>query len=121
MKFLLDMPVPQRAASWLRSKGHDTLHARDVGLAQASDIEILRRAQQESRIVVTMDLDFPRLLSTLSADGPGIILIRLQHPHLWAIQQRLEVLFKTVAEADLMHSIAVVEESYVRLHKLPIR
>ena len=121
MKFLLDMPVSQRTAVWLRAEGHDALHVRDIGLARAADAHILQRAAQEGRVVITMDLDFPHLLSSLSAEGPGVILIRLRRPSPNAIQEGLAVLFRTYAPVSLTGAIAVLEEARIRLHRLPIR
>ena len=120
MKFLLDMPVPQATAAWLLSAGHDARHARDIGLARAADEDILERAQREGRVVLTMDLDFPRLLAALSVDGPGVILIRLRDARPEALHRRLQVLLETVAESDLARSIAVLEETAIRLHRLPL-
>ncbi|MDP3723305.1 MAG: DUF5615 family PIN-like protein [Candidatus Omnitrophota bacterium] len=121
MKLLLDMPVSQRTASWLRAEKHDVIHASDLGLAQASDEEILRRAKQEGRVVLTTDLDFPHLLSAMpAAEGPGIILIRLRHPTPQALQQRLEALFRMAAQIDVTRAISVLEENRVRVHRLPV-
>ncbi len=120
MKFLLDMPVHQRTADWLRERGHDAVHARDIGLSQAGDDRILRKALQEGRIVLTMDLDFPRLLSLESHEGPGVILIRLEKPHPSEIHQRLETLFSLAHAGDLFHAITVIEETRIRIRKLPI-
>ena len=121
MKFLLDMPTSQHLVGWLRGKGYDAVHAREIGLATAADHEILDRARGEGRLVLTMDLDFPHLLAALSASGPGVILVRLRYPRFHAIQQRLEALLAGFPEAELARAIAVLEESRVRLHRLPVR
>src|SRR3954449_9614261 len=70
------MPLSPALAVWLRSVGHDAVHATDVGLNAAPDSEILERASVEGRIVVTADLDFPRLLASIRREGPGLILLR---------------------------------------------
>jgi predicted nuclease of predicted toxin-antitoxin system len=120
MRFLLDMPLSQRTAAWLRAQGHEVIHARDVGLSQSNDADILNRARQDKRIVVTIDLDFPHLLSIMSLEDPGLILFRLRRPSQEVIQKQLTSLFKVVSEADLIRSIAVLEDSRIRLHRLPI-
>ena len=63
MKFLIDMPLPPAIAAWLVDHGHDAVHAGDLGLHRASDSEIVAYARQESRTVITADLDYPRLLA----------------------------------------------------------
>ena len=74
MKFFVDMPLPPALAQWLATQGHDAVHASAVGLAFSTDAEILTRAKQEARTVVTADLDYPRLLALAGAEGPSLIL-----------------------------------------------
>jgi hypothetical protein len=72
-RFLVDMPVMPKVVEWLAAAGHDAVHASAVGLARASDEEILERALAEGRIVVTADLDYPRLLALRPGGGAGLI------------------------------------------------
>ena len=76
MRFLIDMPVSPRVAAWLVEQGHDAVHAMAVGLGRASDREVLDRALQDNRLVVTADTDFPQLLTLAQAKAPGVILFR---------------------------------------------
>jgi predicted nuclease of predicted toxin-antitoxin system len=46
-------------AVWLRSQGHDAIHARELSLGRAPDSQILSRAIDDSRILISADLDFP--------------------------------------------------------------
>ena len=61
MKSLVDMPLSPEMAAWLRAEGHEAVHASGVGMSQSPDAEILRVALGEDRVVITADLDFPRL------------------------------------------------------------
>jgi len=47
----------------LRQAGFDAVHTGEIGLAEAPDEEILRRASLEDRVVVTLDADFHALLA----------------------------------------------------------
>jgi predicted nuclease of predicted toxin-antitoxin system len=80
VKFLVDVPLPPALARWLRTQGHDAVHASAVGLDRSMDTEILTRARQEARTVVAADLDCPRLLALTAADGPSLILFRGASP-----------------------------------------
>ena len=73
MRFLVDMPLSPGLASWLVQQGHDAIHAAEAELHRAADDEIMERARSESRIVVTADLDYPRLLAMEQAASPGLI------------------------------------------------
>jgi predicted nuclease of predicted toxin-antitoxin system len=69
MRFLVDMPLSPQLAHWLRSEGHDAVHALDLSMQKSADIEILRLAVRDERVIITADLDFPRLLATLGHRG----------------------------------------------------
>jgi len=43
---------------------------------QSPDAEILQSATDDDRVVITADLDFPRLPAKSGSDGPGLILLR---------------------------------------------
>ena len=120
MKFLVDMPLSPALATWLAERGHDAVHALRIGLDRAPDEVILERARREGRVVVTADLDYPRLLAMSQADGPGLILFRSGD---WGEQEaidRLEVALQRIPEGDLPHSIIVVERLRLRQRRLPI-
>src|SRR2546425_6149603 len=79
MRFLVDMPLSPELAAWLDQSGHEAVHAADVGLHHASDATILERARRDQRVVVTADLDYPRLLALTGEQRPGLILFRGGH------------------------------------------
>lgn len=123
MRFLIDQPVSPMLALWLRSAeggGHDAVHARDLGLSSAPDTDLFALASSESRIIVTCDLDFARLLALSGNAGPGLILFRagnITDVEMLALLQR--VLAETTAET-LPRSAIVVDEQSIRIATLPI-
>jgi predicted nuclease of predicted toxin-antitoxin system len=76
VKFLVDMPLSPELAQWLRTEGHDAVHANELSMNRSPDSEILQAAARGDRVVITADLDFPRLLAELGLTGPGLILLR---------------------------------------------
>ena len=75
MKFFVDMPLSPELAQWLRAEGHDGVHANDLSMHQSPDSEILHFAAGNVRVIITADLDFPRLPAALGSAGPGLILL----------------------------------------------
>lgn len=120
MKFLLDMPVSSSLLDVLRSYGHEGVHAHQIGKARASDEELLALARQEERVIVTADLDFPRLLALSFAVGPGIILFRGGNYSDEEMRNLLERVFKEVPPENLKNSICVVDQKRIRITRLPI-
>jgi len=120
LKFLIDMPVTPDAGPHLRAAGHDAIHAIDLGLARSSDNELLAVARREGRIVITADLDYPRLIALQQADRPGVILFR---GGAYSDREMLALLDRVLARAstlDLEHSIVVVDRTRIRRRALPI-
>src|SRR5687767_7838017 len=94
MKFLLDMGLSPRTAGFLRSQGHDAVHLRDQNLSRLPDEQIITKAAQEQRVLVTFDLDFARLLALLRLAQPSVILFRIEHFTTDWLNQRLLELMK---------------------------
>jgi len=64
------MPLSPAIAGWLR----DAVHAAEISLNQSPDASILALAARERRVIITADLDFPRLLATPGTTATGLIL-----------------------------------------------
>lgn len=119
-KFLVDMPLSPELAAWLVLQGHDAVHASALGLSRADDHVILQRAREEARVLVTADLDFPRLFAMTHAQGPGLILLREGH---YTEQETIALVTRalaTVSFRELVRSIVVVDHVRVRKTSLPL-
>ena len=121
MKFLIDMPLSPSLADWLRSEGHDAVHASALGLGRASDPEILERAVTEPRVVVTADLDHPRLIALSGAAKPGLVLFRGGDWSDIEVIHRTQDLVRAFSTEDLADSVLVVERDRIRRRRLPLQ
>jgi predicted nuclease of predicted toxin-antitoxin system len=104
----------------LRANGHDAVHAFDIGLGAKPDSEILEYARVEDRVVITADLDYPRLLALLSLDRPGVILFRGGS---YSDTEMLGLLDRVLAQAETLNlegSITVVDQHRIRRRSLPV-
>lgn len=118
MKFLVDMPLSPALAKWLAQEGHDAVHASDIGLAHATDEAVLDWARETERVLVTADLDFPRLLALAGAKGPALILLR--HGN-YSEEQVVELMARLMASwHEIRTSIIVIDETSIRIRRLPI-
>lgn len=120
MRFLVDMPLSPELAGWLVRQGHDAVHVLEVGLDRASDAAILEHARNERRVVITADLDYPRLLTLMRTEGPGLILFRGGNYSEKEAVERLTQTLKTIPKEELPNSIVVIEKNRIRRRRLPV-
>jgi predicted nuclease of predicted toxin-antitoxin system len=83
-------------------------------------IDILQRARDDERVVVTLDADFHALLALSAATSPSVIRIRIERLRAQALTNLLLTVLGEVVE-DLEQGVVVtVEPSQVRMRRLPL-
>lgn len=120
MRFLLDMPVSALLLDVLQARGHEGVHAHQIGKDRAADDELLEIARREGRIVITADLDFPRLMALSLAEGPGLILFRGGSYSDNEMCDLLGRVLRKVPAETLERSICVVDRKRIRVTRLPL-
>jgi predicted nuclease of predicted toxin-antitoxin system len=119
MRFLLDQNVYAATARFLRSLGHEVVLAAQLGLSQADDSDLRRTAQDQSRILVTRDRDFGRLVFVNSL-AAGVLYLRVLPSTQSAVHEELERVLKTHAESELITAFVVIEAGRHRFRR-PLR
>src|SRR5512134_3248948 len=72
MRFLVDRCAGRKLAEWLELQGHDAVESRLLG-PDPGDRALLRRANAERRVLITIDTDFGKLVSLEKQPHHGII------------------------------------------------
>ena len=120
MRFLVDNALPPRLAGLLLTAGHDAVHVRTYGMHASKDEEILARALEENRIVVSADSDFGAILVAQEAERPSFILFR--DPNLLVANDYIRMLLPSLPllEPELLSGcVAVFRNGRLRVRKLP--
>ena len=120
MKFLCDMPVSISTSNWLETLGHDSIHVRTAGLQTADDRQIVDKARNEGRTVVTCDLDFGDIMSASGDTCPSVIIFRLNKNTPSHVNQRLASVLEESSAALEKGAIIIVEETRHRIRLLPV-
>ncbi len=120
MKLLLDQGTPRSAAVQLRQAGLDAVHTGETGLAEASDLEIIRRAAAEERVVVTLDADFHTHLALTAARKPSIIRLRIEGLRAEEFCRLLERVLGQCSDDLSNGALVSVSGHQVRVRRLPI-
>ena len=119
MRFIADMCMDVRVASWLNSQGHDATHLRDEGLQRLPNGGVFEKAIAESRVVVTFDLDFGEIVALSKGRKTGVILFRLRNTRTAFVIQRLSDVISECADALMRGAIVIVEEARHRVREFP--
>ena len=117
------MGISARCVEWLRTQGHDAMHLFEQGLHNLTDSEVLHKANAEKRILLTMDLDFARLIAGAgTAELPTVIIFRLSNQRPQNVQNRLIDLFPLITESIKKgSSVLSVSDTMVRIRYTPVK
>lgn len=122
MKLLIDANLSPRVSAVLQRAGYDACHVGDVGLACASDTQIVAWAAEHEHIIVSSDSDFGAILARQRRAAPSFVLLR--HLNDLAPEQQAALLLAnlpTLAEALTAGAVATVLRDRIRLRSLPFQ
>lgn len=113
MRFLADESCAGPVVRSLREAGHDVIAIAEIARG-ASDEQVLERALNEKRVLITEDLDFGRLVFSAGRSTAGVLLVRFpNHARLATAATVVEAVAKLGLR--LRSAFAVVEPGRVRL------
>jgi len=98
--WVADENIHHEVVEGLRRQGADVLDVKESGWIGASDLDILRWAVAESRVVLTHDSDFGRLAITAAEAIIGIVYLRPGHILPGFTLETLKVLFAELNEVN---------------------
>jgi len=119
-RILLDQRLPRSAVKILTIKGWDVLHTGDIGLGNASDLEIINYAREDNRIVITLDADFHVILAVENAQKPSVIRIRQEGLKGNALAELIEKIWPRIDSQLDRGALITVTEKSIRVRMIPI-
>lgn len=117
MRLLVDQNVPRTVVEGLREDGHEVNWAQ-TSCPGADDEMLLRRAQQEDRVVLTFDTDFGTL--AFHRDLPassGVLLFRLTLVSPSTVAEKVRGAIRS--RNDWEGHFSVVDDTKIRMRPLP--
>jgi predicted nuclease of predicted toxin-antitoxin system len=120
LRLLADMNISPKTVALLREQGWDIVRVPELLPLDAPDEQVLERARADGRVVVTQDLDFSTLLALSGEDRPSVVTLRLATSDPEIVARRLLEVLPEVGGALQEGSAVTVEETSVRIRKLPV-
>lgn len=117
MRFKLDENLDARLAALLGERGHEADSVTAEGLGGAFDQRLFERCVQESRVPITLDLDFADPLRFPPARSAGVMVLRPQRNTLALIRQTLAAALPALERERLAGAPWIVEPGRIRMHR----
>jgi predicted nuclease of predicted toxin-antitoxin system len=117
MKIKLDENLPLRLATLLNNLGHDVHTLHDELLLGHKDNEVWETTQQESRFLITQDMDFSDLRQFAPGSHHGILLVRLRSANRTDLIERIRELFQKENVREWAGCFVVATERKIRVLK----
>jgi len=118
MRLLVDQDIYRSTIDLLREWGHDLLTAKELGLQQVQDEDLLKRAQTENRLLLTRDKGFGGLVFLNKELSTGVILLRMTPTSAEEVHHQLRHLLEEHGEDELRNVFCVVEPHRHRIRRL---
>jgi predicted nuclease of predicted toxin-antitoxin system len=117
MRFLLDQDVYAVTGSFLIDLGHDVVRVAEIGMAAASDANLLTAAHDQNRIMLTCDRDYGSLVF-IKDFGAGVIYLRIRPSTHNSVHAELKRVLDRYSEEQLSRAFVVVEPDGHRVRHL---
>lgn len=91
-------------------------------MSTARDQEIMDSAPAETRVVVSADTDFGKLLARTNAGSPSVVLLRgRDHRRAAQVAELLALNLATIEDDLQAGAVVVFDEGSIRVRRLPLR
>ncbi len=118
LKLLFDVGVSKKAEEHFKNLGFDVFAVRDVD-ASMKDIDILKFAVKEQKLIITMDKDFGELVFNSKKTHSGVLLLRMEDANWKEKIDTLSEIFKKYSK-DIAGNFSVYKNGKLRIRKLNV-
>jgi len=115
LRFNLDENIPGEAVALLREAGHDVRTVLEQDLGGRPDDDVARACRDESRVLVTLDLDFGDIRTYPPADHAGIWVLRPSAQSVDAMLDLVRRALALTANEQVPRRLWVIEPGRLRI------
>ena len=114
MKLKIDENLPAECATLLRRAGFEADTVADEHLAGSDDSVLANRAQEEYRVLVTLDLDFSSIRTYPPSQHAGIIVLRPKRQDKRTVLRLMERIVLALTNRTPTGELWIVEPDRIR-------
>ncbi len=119
MRFIADVNIPQLLIKRLRTLNHNVLDIKKSNL-EIEDIEIIKIAQAQSRIILTRDKDYIVLAQFPKYQVPIIAIRLLNQTDARYITDKTLEFIKNNQKSVLLNSLTIIREDAASSYQYPL-
>jgi predicted nuclease of predicted toxin-antitoxin system len=120
MRFLIDQGLPRSTVKILSQLQIDSIHVGDIGMAVATDLEIIQKATEESLTVITLDSDFHTILASSGRNKPSVIRIRIEGLKADKLADLIQSVIDSIHDEIMSGAAISITEKGIRVRRLPL-
>jgi predicted nuclease of predicted toxin-antitoxin system len=117
MRIKLDENVDARLATFLKRAGHDTNTVQEQSLRGTEDEALYEVCKGESRILVSLDLDFSNIIRFPPEGTPGLVVLRGPNQLFSTMRILVETLVDALNRESPAGRLWIVEPGRLRIHE----
>ena len=114
MKFKIDENLPAECALIFRDAGFEAATVADQKLSGADDSVLFERCRSESRVLVTLDLDFANVQAYPPGSHSGIVVVRSNSQDKTTLISILKRTLPVLIRRSPEHQLWIVEPDRIR-------
>ena len=117
MKFKIDENLPLEFATVLHEAGFDAATVSDETLSGALDTALLERCRAETRVLISLDLDFANIQTQPAGTHPGIIVFRSRSQDKVTLISLLRRMLPTLRQRSPVGQLWIVQADRIRFRE----
>ena len=116
MRIVVDVNLPPEIVDFLIEQGHDAVYSATLLSSSSPDADVVARAVEEGRIVLTRDLGIAEIILNSGRREPSLITMRLGNSSTEILVQALASQLAAMEEPLLHGALVTIDEKGARAH-----
>ena len=118
MRIVVDANLPPEIVDFLIEQGHDAVYSATLLSGRSPDTDVVARAAEEGRILLTRDLGIAEIILNSGRRVPSLITMRLGNSSTEILVQALASHLAALDEPLLHGALVTIDEKGARAHPL---